>query len=427
MKVANVAIIGTGYVGLSCGACLAHLGHQIVCVDNDLGKVEVLNSGIIPIVEARLPELVAEGMSTGRLSFTTDLIGSVAAAEFVMLCLPTPQGVDGSADLTYLHDAVEALKDSLASGSIVITKSTVPIGTYADLVRRIGRVDIDVASNPEFVREGSAVADFLQPDRIVVGASTDAVAQRVAALYKNIEAPIVMTDPASAETLKYAANGFLALKLTYINSIAAICDAYGADIRDVVKGLSFDPRIGGQFFNPGPGWGGSCFPKDTRALTHIASEGGYEFALLKTAIEVNDLHQQSVADKVIAICDGDVRGKVIAAWGLTFKANTDDIRDSPAIVVVKKLLELGARMQCFDPTVSKVPTEIEGSLLAATALEATTGASALILLTEWAEFASVKPGDVLERMSSPRVVDARNLLDRESWQEHGFTYRGIGR
>ena len=248
MKVANVAIIGTGYVGLSCGACLAHLGHQIVCVDNDLGKVEVLNSGIIPIVEARLPELVAEGMSTGRLSFTTDLIGSVAAAEFVMLCLPTPQGVDGSADLTHLHDAVEALKDSLASGSVVITKSTVPIGTYADLVRRIGRVDIDVASNPEFVREGSAVTDFLQPDRIIVGASTDAVAQRVAALYKNIEAPIVMTDPASAETLKYAANGFLALKLTYINSIAAICDAYGADIRDVVKGLSFDPRIGGRFF-----------------------------------------------------------------------------------------------------------------------------------------------------------------------------------
>jgi UDPglucose 6-dehydrogenase len=236
-----------------------------------------------------------------------------------------------------------------------------------------------------------------------------------------------MTDPASAETLKYAANGFLALKLTYINSIAAICDAYGADIRDVVKGLSFDPRIGGQFFNPGPGWGGSCFPKDTRALTHISEQGGYDFRLLKTAIEANDLHQQSIVDKIISSCDGDVRGKVIAVWGLTFKANTDDIRDSPAIVVIKKLLKLGARMQCFDPSVSKVPTEIEGSLLAETALEATTGASALILLTEWAEFASVKPRDVFERMSSPRVVDARNLLDRESWQEHGFIYRGIGR
>ena len=427
MKVANIAIIGTGYVGLSCGACLAHLGHGVVCVDNALDKVALLQTGSIPILEPQLPEIVAEGLGAGRLTFTSDLNDSVANAEFVVLCLPTPQGIDGAADMTYVFDAVSKLKDSLAPGSIVVTKSTVPIGTYGEIVQRLGRTDVEVASNPEFVREGSAVADFLHPDRIIIGARTDAVAQRVATLYKDIDAPVVVTDPASAEVLKYAANAFLALKLTYINSIAAICDAYGADIQDVVRGLSFDPRIGGQFFNPGPGWGGSCFPKDTRALTYISEQGGYDFRLLKTAIEANDLHQQSIVDKTISSCDGDVRGKVIAVWGLTFKANTDDIRDSPAIVVVKKLLELGARMQCFDPTVSKVPTEIEGSLLAETALEATTGASALILLTEWAEFASVKPGDVFERMSSPRVVDARNLLDRESWQENGFTYRGVGR
>lgn len=424
---ANIAIIGTGYVGLSCGACLAHLGHRVVCVDNALDKVALLQMGSIPILEPQLPEIVAEGLSVGRLAFTSDLNESVANAEFVVLCLPTPQGIDGAADMTYVYDAISNLKDSLVPGSIVITKSTVPIGTYGEIVQRLGRTDIEVASNPEFVREGSAVADFLHPDRIIIGARTDAVAQRVATLYKDIDAPVVITDPASAEALKYAANAFLALKLTYINSIAAICDAYGADIQDVVKGLSFDPRIGGQFFNPGPGWGGSCFPKDTRALTHISEQGGYDFRLLKTAIEANDLHQQSIVDKIISFCDGDVRGKVIAVWGLTFKANTDDIRDSPAIVVVKKLLELGARMQCFDPTVSKVPTEIEGSLLAETALEATTGASALILLTEWTEFSLVKPGDVFERMLSPRVVDARNVLDRESWQANGFTYRGIGR
>ncbi len=422
-----MAIIGTGYVGLSCGACLAHLGHRVVCVDNALDKVALLQTGSIPILEPQLPEIVAEGLDAGRLTFTSDLNDSVANAEFVVLCLPTPQGIDGAADMTYVFDAVSNLKDSLAPGSIVITKSTVPIGTYGEIVQRLGRTDVEVASNPEFVREGSAVADFLHPDRIIIGARTDAVAQRVATLYKDIDAPVVATDPASAEALKYAANAFLALKLTYINSIAAICDAYGADIRDVVKGLSFDPRIGGQFFNPGPGWGGSCFPKDTRALTHISEQGGYDFRLLKTAIEANDLHQQSIVDKIISSCDGDVRGKVIAVWGLTFKANTDDIRDSPAIVVIKKLLKLGARMQCFDPSVSKVPTEIEGSLLAETALEATTGASALILLTEWAEFALVKPGDVFERMLSPRVVDARNLLDRESWQANGFTYRGVGR
>ncbi len=422
-----MAIIGTGYVGLSCGACLAHLGHRVVCVDNALDKVALLQTGSIPILEPQLPEIVAEGLDAGRLTFTSDLNDSVANAEFVVLCLPTPQGIDGAADMTYVFDAVSNLKDSLAPGSIVITKSTVPIGTYGEIVQRLGRTDVEVASNPEFVREGSAVADFLHPDRIIIGARTDAVAQRVATLYKDIDAPVVATDPASAEALKYAANAFLALKLTYINSIAAICDAYGADIRDVVKGLSFDPRIGGQFFNPGPGWGGSCFPKDTRALTHISEQGGYDFRLLKTAIEANDLHQQSIVDKIISSCDGDVRGKVIAVWGLTFKANTDDIRDSPAIVVIKKLLKLGARMQCFDPSVSKVPTEIEGSLLAETALEATTGASALILLTEWAEFSSVKPGDVFERMLSPHVVDARNILDRESWQANGFTYRGVGR
>ena len=424
----RIAVIGTGYVGLTTGACLAHLGHTVVCADIDADKIAKLRDGIIPIVELGLTELVAEGMASGRLSF---VVGSAEAAkncDIAFLCVPTPQGEDGSADLSYVQRAAEEISAALPFEAIVVNKSTVPVGSTKVVEKALKRPDVKVVSNPEFLREGSAVQDFLKPDRVVVGSDDQAAAMKVASLYDGLSTRVIITDPASAETIKYAANAFLATKLSFINAIAAICEGVGADINDVVVGIGSDKRIGENFLRPGPGWGGSCFPKDSRALIKIAEDADYSFDLLKGVITVNDQQLDRVADKIRLAVGGNLSGKVVAVWGLTFKAGTDDLRDSPAIAIIERLMKLGARVQAFDPTVNVVRTGIPNDLvIAASSDEATSRADVLAVLTEWDEFKWISPSTIAAEMTGKHLVDARNLLDRKDWERAGFTYQGIGR
>ncbi len=346
----SIAIIGTGYVGLSTGACFSHLGHSVTCCDLDLEKIDGLKNGVVPIVENGLENLVTSGISAGRLQFTSDLNQAVSSADVVFLCLPTPQADDGSADLSYVITAVTDARSLLKPGAVVVNKSTVPVGTAETVKRIINRDDVTVVSNPEFLRQGTAVHDFLHPTRVVIGGDDQSSIDVVASLYDGVDAPILKMKTASAEALKYAANAFLATKLTFINAMADICEAVGADIFDVSNGLGLDPRIGADMLNAGPGWGGSCFPKDTRALVNIAASGGYDFALLRGVIETNDQHYARIAAKAIELCGGDVSGLRVAAWGLTFKANTDDLRDSPAIKILEMLRSVGAEIVAYDPT-----------------------------------------------------------------------------
>jgi UDPglucose 6-dehydrogenase len=424
----RIAVIGTGYVGLTTGACLAHLGHTVICADIDAGKIAKLRDGIIPIVELGLAELVTEGMASGRLSF---VVGSVEAAkncDIAFLCVPTPQGEDGSADLSYVQRAAEEISAVLPFEAIVVNKSTVPVGSTKVVEKALKRPDVKVVSNPEFLREGSAVQDFLKPDRVVVGSDDQAAAMKVASLYDGLSTRVIITDPASAETIKYAANAFLATKLSFINAIAAICEGVGADINDVVVGIGSDKRIGENFLRPGPGWGGSCFPKDSRALIKIAEDADYSFDLLKGVITVNDQQLDRVADKIRLAAGGNLSGKVVAVWGLTFKAGTDDLRDSPAIAIIERLMKLGARVQAFDPTVNVTRTGIPNDLVIATSSdEATSRADVLAVLTEWDEFKWISSSTIATKMTGKQIVDARNLLDRKDWERAGFTYQGIGR
>ena len=424
----RVAVIGTGYVGLTTGACLAHLGHTVVCADIDADKIAKLRDGIIPIVELGLAELVTEGIASGRLSF---VVGSVEAAkncEVAFLCVPTPQGEDGSADLSYVQRASEEISAALPFEAIVVNKSTVPVGSTKVVEKALKRPDVKVVSNPEFLREGSAVQDFLKPDRVVVGSDDQAAAMKVASLYDGLSTRVIITDPASAETIKYAANAFLATKLSFINAIAAICEGVGADINDVVVGIGSDKRIGENFLRPGPGWGGSCFPKDSRALIKIAEDADYSFDLLKGVITVNDQQLDRVADKIRLAAGGNLSGKIVAVWGLTFKAGTDDLRDSPAIAIIERLMKLGARVQAYDPTVNVIRPGIPNDLMiAASCGEATAQADVLAVLTEWDEFKWVSASETSTHMTGKQIIDARNLLDRKDWERSGFTYQGIGR
>ena len=423
----NIAVIGTGYVGLSTGACLSHLGHHVTCLDIDKSKIASLSLGKVPIVEEGLEDLVRTGLANGTLRFTTSIADSVPAADVVVLCLPTPQGDDGSADLSYVEQVARDIASTLKTGAVVVNKSTVPVGTASRVAEIIGRKDVSIVSNPEFLRQGTAVHDFLNPARVVIGGKDVAAIEKVAELYAGVDAPILKMKTASAEALKYAANAFLATKLTFINAMADICEAVGADIFDVASGIGLDPRIGKDMLSAGPGWGGSCFPKDTRALVSIAAEGGYDFALLRGVIETNDQHYARIAEKVIAECGGNVRGLTVAAWGLTFKANTDDLRDSPAIKILLMLHDAGAIIHAYDPTAKSGYEAYPWITVRPSALEACQDADALVLLTEWSEFATIKPHDVAARMKSSRVVDSRNVLDKTAWLEAGFVHRGVGR
>jgi UDPglucose 6-dehydrogenase len=425
--VAHIAVIGTGYVGLSTGVCLSSLGHHVVCLDIDVAKIEMLKAGQIPIVEEGLEELVVAGLGAGTLSFTTSIPNALQLADVVFLCLPTPQDDDGSADLSYVEQAVVDIRTELKSGAVVVNKSTVPVGTAGRVKDLLQRNDIEVVSNPEFLRQGTAVQDFLHPTRVVIGGDNEQAVQTVADLYKDVDAPILHMGTASAEALKYAANAFLATKLTFINAMADICEAVGADIFDVATGIGMDPRIGSDMLNAGPGWGGSCFPKDTRALVNIAAQGGYDFALLRGVIETNDHHYARIANKVIDECGGSVDGATIAAWGLTFKANTDDLRDSPAIKILTMLHDAGATIQAHDPTAKKPYTAYPWIEVVATPVEACDGADVLAVLTEWADYVKVDPVKAAEVLKTKSVIDGRNVLDRDAWREAGFTYRGVGR
>ena len=425
---ARIAVIGTGYVGLTTGVCLAHLGHTVVCADVDATKVSRLSAGDMPIVEDGLADLLHDGLASGRLSFVVGAAAAVADCDIAFLCVPTPQGSDGSADLSYIEAASAEIGPLLPAGAIVVNKSTVPVGSAHAVEAVIRRDDIHVVSNPEFLREGSAVHDFLHPDRVVVGADDRAAAERVAALYASLNARTIITDPASAETIKYAANAFLATKLSFVNAIAAICEGVGADIEDVIAGIGSDSRIGEAFLRPGPGWGGSCFPKDSRALVKIAQNAGYEFDLLSGVITVNDQQLDRMAAKVAAAVGGSLVGRTVAVWGLTFKASTDDLRDSPAIAVIARLLHAGAHVVAHDPTVPArrygVPADAE---IASTPLAACHGADVLCVLTEWPDYRAIAPEDVASALATPRVVDTRNLLDRDAWTSAGFVYDGVGR
>ncbi len=427
---ADVAVIGAGYVGLTTAACFAHRGHHVVCADIDEGRVAQLSRGEVPILEAGLPEIVRQELDSGRLRFVTDPATAAGAAEFVYLCVPTPQRADGGADLGYIEAACHQIAATLKADSIVINKSTVPVGSTRFVERALGRPDVPVVSNPEFLREGSAVNDFLHPDRIVIGADDQSAAIRVASLYLGVPAPFMVTDPASAETIKYASNAFLATKLSFVNAIAAVCEAVGADVDDVVLGMGYDSRIGHEFLKPGPGWGGSCFPKDSRALLHIAREAGYDFSLLEGVIEVNDEQFDRMVTKVaraVGRPPQDLSGLTVAAWGLTFKAGTDDLRESPALEVVDRLIGRGATVHAYDPTVrGEVPGRPE---IVATEdpYAACTGAHVLVVLTEWDELRWLDFDKVAEAMAERRVVDGRNLLDRAALLHRGFTYEGVGK
>jgi UDPglucose 6-dehydrogenase len=421
---AEIAVIGAGYVGLTTAACLSHLGHDVTCADIDEARIAQLTRGEVPIIEAGLEALVRDGLERGRLSFVVGAANAVSSAEFAYLCVPTPQDNAGAADLSYIEAAAREIGPGLPSEAVVVNKSTVPIGSTRVVERVLGRDDVVVVSNPEFLREGSAVHDFLNPDRIVIGSDDQSAAVRVASLYIGVTAPIIVTDPPSAETIKYAANAFLAAKISFVNAIAAVCDAVGADVKDVVLGMGYDKRIGHEFMKPGPGFGGSCLPKDTRALVHIADSAGYSFDLMRGVITVNEDQFHRVAAKVRDMAGGSLEGVKVAVWGLTFKARTDDTRESPALRIVSLLADQGAVVQAYDPAV-KGP--VGGVVPAADPYSVCDGARVLAVLTEWDDFRWLDFDKVAGLMETPRVVDARNLLDRPALERRGFSYIGIGR
>jgi UDPglucose 6-dehydrogenase len=421
---AQIAVIGAGYVGLTTAACFSRLGHDVICADIDEARVAQLSRGEVPIVEAGLDAMVREGLDGGTLSFVVGAEAAARSADFAYLCVPTPQGDDGSADLSYIEAAARQIGPVLPFEAVVVNKSTVPVGSTHVVERVLGRDDVLVVSNPEFLREGSAVHDFLNPDRIVIGSDDQSAAVRVASLYIGVTAPIIVTDPASAETIKYASNAFLATKISFVNAIAAVCEAVGADVKDVVLGMGYDKRIGHEFLKPGPGWGGSCFPKDSRALVHIADSAGYAFDLLSGVITVNEEQFHRVVAKVRDMVGGSLAGARVAVWGLTFKARTDDTRDSPALRIVSLLAEQGADVRAYDPAV-KGP--VGGVHPAADPYSVCDDAEVLVVLTEWDEFRWLDFDKVAGLMAASRVVDARNLLDKPALERRGFAYVGIGR
>jgi UDPglucose 6-dehydrogenase len=432
----RVAMIGTGYVGLVSGACFSEFGTQVTCVDKDAGKIARLEKGEIPIFEPGLENLVQTNASAGRLTFTTDLASAVAAADIVFIAVGTPsRRGDGHADLTYVYEAAREIGRAMSGYTVVVTKSTVPVGTGRKVHDILSEVapegSFDVVSNPEFLREGSAIGDFMRPDRVVIGSDSERAAEAMSQLYRPlylIEKPILHTSLETAELTKYAANAFLAMKITFINEIADLCEQVGANVQDVAKGIGLDGRIGRKFLHAGPGYGGSCFPKDTLALVKTAQDFGAPIDLVETTVAVNDRRKKQMARRIVEACGGSVEGKTIALLGLTFKPNTDDMREAPSLEIVPALQAAGAKVRAFDPEgMEEAAKLLEGVTYCEDAYEAMEGADALAIVTEWNAFRNLDLGRVKKLLSEPVFVDLRNVYDTASLLEAGFRYSSIGR
>jgi UDPglucose 6-dehydrogenase len=433
----KIAMIGAGYVGLVSGACFSEFGIEVALVDKDASKIDALKQGKIPIFEPGLDQLVADNVRDGRISFTTDTAEAVKGAEAIFIAVGTPsRRGDGHADLTYVFAAAEEVAKAVTGPAVLVTKSTVPVGTgrrVQEIVRQARPdIQIDVASNPEFLREGSAIGDFMRPDRVIIGAESDRAQAVLKRLYRPlylIETPIVFTGIETAELTKYAANAFLAMKITFINEIADLCEKTGADVHDVARGIGLDGRIGRKFLHAGPGYGGSCFPKDTLALARTAEEYQSPVRLVETTVAVNDARKEAMAGRVIEACGGSVAGKTVAVLGLTFKPNTDDMRDSPSLAIVPALVAAGATVRAVDPEgVAQAKPLLPASVIyCRDALDAATGADALVVVTEWNEFRALAPAKLAVAMKGRAIIDLRNIFDPAAMREAGFTYRGIGR
>jgi UDPglucose 6-dehydrogenase len=432
----RVAMIGAGYVGLVSGACFADFGHTVCCVDKDEGKIAALESGKLPIYEPGLENLVEANTRAGRLTFTSDLQRAVKAAEAVFIAVGTPsRRGDGYADLTYVYQAAREIAEALSGYTLIVTKSTVPVGT-GDEVERIIReqrpdADFAVVSNPEFLREGAAIADFKRPNRIVIGTRDERAAHVMRELYRPLylnQAPILQTSRRTAELTKYAANAFLATKITFINEIADLCEQVGADVQDVARGIGLDNRIGRKFLHPGPGYGGSCFPKDTLALIKTAQDYAAPLRIVETTAAVNDQRKRAMARKVVQACGGQVRGKRIAVLGLTFKPNTDDMRDAPAITLITGLLDQGAKISAYDPEgMANARDMLDGIDYAEDAYACAMDADALVIVTEWDAFRALDLERIRKHLNAPVLVDLRNIYDPQEMRRRGFTYVSIGR
>jgi len=432
----QIGIIGGGYVGLVSGACFAEFGTDVVIMDVDARKIEALRNGKVPIYEPGLNELIAANVADGRLKFTNQLDEAVHGAAAVFLAVGTPaRRGDGHADLTYVFAAAEQVAKAATRPLVLVTKSTVPVGTgrkVMDIVRRVRPdMQIDVASNPEFLREGSAIGDFMRPDRVVIGVESDRAEAVLKRLYRPLyllETPIVQTTIETAEMIKYAANAFLALKITFINQIADLCEKTGADVQDVARGMGLDGRIGKKFLHTGPGFGGSCFPKDTLALARTARELGAPMTLVDEAITSNDRRKLEMADRIFAAFNGDVTGRTIAVLGLTFKPETDDVREAPSLAIIPRLLEHGARVRAYDPQPQGAREVLPAGIhYAESALEAAEGGDVLVLLTEWNEFRALAPEKLKSAMRGNLVFDLRNVWEPEVFRQSGFVYHSLGR
>ena len=437
----RIAVIGTGYVGLVSGACFSEFGVSVTCVDTDAAKIARLRRGEMPIYEPGLEALVADNTAAGRLSFTTELLPAIEGADAVFIAVGTPsRRGDGHADLSYVFAAAaeigRALAETRAGGyTVVVTKSTVPVGTGREVAAILHRVcpnaRFDVASNPEFLREGSAIEDFMRPDRVVIGADSDRAREVMRQVYRPLylsETPMLFTDIETAELVKYAANAFLATKITFINEIADLCERVGADVQDVARGIGLDGRIGRKFLHAGPGFGGSCFPKDCQALVRTAHEAAADLAIVETVVQVNEARKARMAGKIIAACGGTVAGKTIAVLGLTFKPNTDDMRDSPSLAILPRLATAGAAIRAFDPAgIDEARNLMPELVYCDDAYDAAAGADALVLLTEWNEFRALDLARIGRLLATPLVIDLRNIYQPAEMAAAGLSYVSIGR
>lgn len=434
----QIAVLGTGYVGLSTGVCLAEIGHNVYCIDIDERKIELLRQGISPIYEPGLDELLQKNIQNGRLFFTTSYEEGIKNREVIIIAVGTPQSEDGSADLSYIKKAVCDLSSYLKDDVIIAVKSTVPVGTNDELYQLLKdrcnkNIRVDLVSNPEFLRQGSAIHDTLHADRIVIGAKSEEAAAKMKEMYLPLQVPIIQTDIRSAEMIKYASNAFLAMKISYINEIANLCEVLGANVNDVAKGMGMDKRIGGAFLHAGIGYGGSCFPKDVKALLHTAKSHHVDFAILKETVAVNERQRRLLVKKAVSRF-GDLRGKKFALFGLAFKPNTDDMREAPSIIISKLLTELGAKVTAYDPVATENAKKILGDSIsyAQSAYEAARDANALFVVTEWPEFQQLDVKALLDVMKQPIIFDGRNIFDLETLNSslkayQGFEYYPVGK